>query len=111
MDARTDKKWAEVLQYAWEHAICEGPHKDYKYLQNAFVACFNDHEERAEKGTTWSFGGVAFSNHNCIVFSNMISRALLFNESGYKGPRLNDEQLKRLKGSLYSIVSQYMRRS
>ena len=53
MDARTDKKWAEILQYAREHATGEGMHKGYRWLQDAFEEYFNDHEERVEKGTMW----------------------------------------------------------
>ena len=46
MDARTDEKWAEILQYAREHATGVGMHTGYKWLQDAFEAYFNNHEER-----------------------------------------------------------------
>ena len=36
MDDRTNKKWAEILQYAKEHATGEGNHIGYKWLQDAF---------------------------------------------------------------------------
>ena len=42
MDARTDEKWAEILQYAREHATGEGSHKGYRWLQDAFEEYFND---------------------------------------------------------------------
>ena len=84
MDARTDEKWAEILQFAREHATGEGSHKGYRWLQDAFEEYFNDHEERVEKGTMWSFGGQSFSDH-------------------YEGPRLNDEQFEKLTDTLQYI--------
>lgn len=103
MDARTDEKWAEILQYAREHATGEGSHKGYRWLQDAFEEYFNDHEERVEKGTMWSFGGQSFSDHNRTVFAAQIARALRYNEGGYEGPRLNDEQFEKLTDTLQYI--------
>ena len=103
MDARTDKKWAEILQYAREHATGKGNHKGYRWLQDAFEEYFNDHEERVEKGTMWSFGGQSFSDHNRTVFAAQIARALRYNEGGYEGPRLTDEQFEKLTDTLQYI--------
>ena len=103
MDARSDKKWAKILQYAWEHATGEGMHKGYRWLQDAFEEYFLDHEERVEKGTMWSFGGQSFSDHNRTVFAAQIARALRYNEGGYEGPRLNDEQFEKLTDTLQYI--------
>ena len=50
MDARTDEKWAEILQYAREHATGEGSHKGYRWLQDAFEEYFNDHAEYFDEG-------------------------------------------------------------
>jgi hypothetical protein len=104
MDARTDKKWAEILKYAREHATGDGMHKGYKWLQDAAEDYFQDHEERVEKGTTYSFGGASFSEHNRTVFFAQIARALRFNEGGYEGPRLTSEQFDKLRGTLQYIV-------
>ena len=95
MDARSDKKWAEVLQYAREHATGEGMHQGYRWLQDAYEEYFNDHEERVEKGTMWSFGGQSFSDHNRTVFR--------YNENGYEGPRLSNEQFEKLTDTLQYI--------
>ena len=103
MDARTDQKWAEILQFAREHATGEGMHKGYRWLQDAFEEYFNDHEERVEKGTMWSFGGASFSDHNRTVFAAQIARALRYNEHGYEGPRLTDEQFEKLTDTLQWI--------
>lgn len=103
MDARTDKKWAEILDYARQHATGEGPHKGYKWLQDAYEEYFNDHEERVERGTMPSFGGVSFSDHNRTVFAAQIARALRYNEHGYEGPRLTDEQFEKLTDTLQYI--------
>lgn len=103
MDAGTDKKWAEILQYAHEHATGEGSHKGYKWLHDAFEEYFNDHEERVEKGTMPSFGGASFSDHNRTVFAAQIARSLRYNENGYEGPRLTDEQFEHLTDTLQWI--------
>ncbi len=103
MDARTDEKWAEILQYAREHATGEGSHKGYRWLQDAFEDYFKDHEERVEKGTMPSFGGVSFSDHNRTVFAAQIARSLRYNENGYEGPRLTDEQFEHLTDTLQWI--------
>ena len=103
MDARTDTKWAEVLQYAREHATGEGMHQGYRWLQDAFEENFRDHEERVEKGTMPSFGGASFSDHNRTVFAAQIARSLRYNENGYEGPRLSNEQFEKLTDTLQFI--------
>ncbi len=103
MDARTDKKWAEILQYAREHATGKGLHKGYRWLQDAYEEYFNDHEERVEKGTMMSFGGASFSDHNRTVFAAQIARSLRYNENGYEGARLTDEQFEKLTDTLQYI--------
>ncbi len=103
MDARTDEKWAEILQYAREHATGEGMHKGYKWLQDAFEDYFEDHEQCVEKGTMPSFGGASFSDHNRTVFAAQIARSLRYNENGYEGARLTDEQFEKLTDTLLYI--------
>lgn len=103
MDAMADKKWAEILQYAREHATGEGSHKGYRWLQDAYEEFFNDHEERVEKGKMWSFGGASFSKHNRTVFAAQIARALRYNEQGYEGPRLTNDQFEKLTDTLQWI--------
>ena len=103
MDARNDEKWAEILKYAREHATGEGSHTGYRWLQDAFEEYFNEHEERVEKGTMYSFGGQSFSDHNRTVFAAQIARALRYNEGGYEGPRLTDEQYDKLLDTLQWI--------
>ena len=103
MDARTDQKFAEILQYAWEHATGTGMHKGYRWLQDAYEEYFTEHEKRVEQGTMWSFGGASFSEHNRTVFAAQIVRSLRYNENGYEGPRLNDEQFEKLTDTLQHI--------
>lgn len=103
MDARIDDKWAEILQYAKEHATGEGMHKGYRWLQDAFEDYFENHENRVEAGTMWSFGGQSFSEHNRTVFAAQIARALRYNEHGYEGTRLTDKQFEKLTDTLQYI--------
>ena len=50
-----------------------------------------------------SFGGQSFSDHNRTVFAAQIARALRYNEGGYEGPRLTDEQFEKLTDTLQYI--------
>lgn len=101
-----DKKWAEILQYAREHATGVGLHKGFRWLQDAFDEYFNAHETRVEEGRMWSFGGLSFSEHNRTVFAAKIARSLRYNENGYTGPRLTDEQYDKLTDTLQYIKDQ-----
>lgn len=103
MDARTDKKFAELLQYAQEYARGEGSHKGYRWLQDAFEDYFEYHEQRVEKGIMASFGGMSFSDCNRKTFAAQIARSLRFNENGYEGATLTDEQWEKLKDTLQYI--------
>jgi hypothetical protein len=98
-----DKKWAEVLQYAREHATGQGMHGCYKWLQDAFNEYFDEHERRVEAGTWNSFGGAEWSDHNRMVFAAQIARSLRYNENGYEGPRLTNEQFEKLTNTLQWI--------
>jgi len=98
-----DKKWDEILDYAKQHATGKGSHKGFRWLQDAYEEYFNDHEERVEKGTMPSFGGASFSDHNRTVFAVQIARSLRYNENGYEGPRLNNEQFEKLTDTLQWI--------
>ncbi len=99
-----DKKWSDILQFAREHATGEGNHKGYRWLQDAFEEYFNAHETLVEEGRMWSFGGDSFSDHNRTVFAAKIARSLRYNENGYKGPRLTDEQFDKLIDTLSWIT-------
>ena len=51
----------------------------------------------------WSFGGASFSDHNRTVFAAQIARSLRYNDNGYEGPRLTDEQFEKLTDTLQWI--------
>ena len=98
-----DKKWAEVLQYAREHATGKGMHGGYKWLQDAFNEYFDEHERRVEAGTWNAVGGAEWGEHNRTVFAAQIARSLRYNENGYDGPRLTNEQFEKLTDTLQWI--------
>ena len=50
-----------------------------------------------------SFGGASFSDHNRTVSAAQIARSLRYNENGYEGPRLTDEQFKKMTDTLQYI--------
>ena len=66
------QKWAEVLDYALQHATGQGSRTGFRWLQDAFNEYFQAHEEAVENGTCASFGGQSFSQHNRDVLAEKI---------------------------------------
>jgi len=97
-----DKKWAEVLDYAQQHATGQGSRTGFRWLEDAFNEYFQEHEEAVENDTCTSFGGQSFGQHNREVMAEKICLEL---GDHFGGQHLIDEdQEKRLKESLGKIV-------
>ena len=97
-----DKKWAEVLNYARQHATGQGSRTGFRWLQDSFNEYFQAHEQAVEKGTCASFGGQSFGQHNREVMAGKICLEL---GNHFGGQHLiNEDQEKRLKESLVKIV-------
>lgn len=98
----TDKdmkdKWAEVLNFATEHATKKGMHTDINRLEDSF----NEYLAMTEKTPCYGFGGQPGSPHNRQVLAERIVLAL----GPFVGGRhiLDEQQLQKLKESLGDIV-------
>lgn len=102
METNLEQKWAEILDYAQQHATGQGSRTGFRWLEDAFNEYFQAHEEAVEKGTCASFGGQSFSQHNKDVLAEKICLTL----GQHVGGRhlIDEEQEKRLKESLVKIV-------
>lgn len=97
------EKWAEVLDYAREHATGTGIHKGYKWLQDAY----EDYLEMSEEVGGYNMGGQKGSDHNRTVLAGKIGRAMRYSydkEYGKVRIDLNDEQIDKLTDTLQWIV-------
>lgn len=99
-----DKKWAEVLDYATQHAKDDGLRKGLPWIRDAFNEYFNLHEQEVEADRAMSFGGQSGSLHNREVMAEQI-RLELGHHIGGRGI-IDEAQEARLKKSLDYIVSE-----
>lgn len=97
-----EKKWAEVLDYATQHAKGEGLRKGLPWIRNAFNEYFDLHENEVEAGRAMSFGGQSGSTRNREVMAEII----LLELGPHIGSKyiLTQEQENSLKKSLDFIV-------
>lgn len=96
-------KWAEVLDYAREHATGKGLHIGYKWLHDAF----EEYLDMSEEVGGYNMGGQKGSEHNRIVLAGKIGRAMRYSydkEYGKVRIDLNDEQIDKLTDTLQWIV-------
>jgi len=96
------EKWAEVLDYAREHATGTGMHKGYKWLQDAY----EEYLEMSEEVGGYNMGGQKGSEHNRTVLAGRIARAMRYSyekEYGKVHIDLNDEQIDKLTETLQYI--------
>lgn len=98
-----NKKWAEVLDYALQHATGRGSRTGFRWLEDAFNEYFQMHENAVEKGTCASFGGQSYSLHNREVLAGMICLKLGYHVGGQH--LIDDNQEEKLKESLDKIVN------
>ena len=97
------EKWAEVLDYAREHATGTGMHKGYKWLHDAF----EEYLEMSEEVGGYNMGGQPGSDHNRTVLAGRIARAMRYSydkEYGKVHIDLNDEQIDKLTDTLQWII-------
>lgn len=97
------EKWAEVLDFAREHATGTGMHKGYKWLQDAY----EEYLEMSEEVGGFNMGGQLGSDYNRTVLAGRIARAMRYSydkEYGKVRIDLNDEQIDKLTDTLQWIV-------
>lgn len=93
-----NEKWAELLDYAKQHATGEGLHRGYNWLKDAF----NEYLNMSDSTPGYGMGGQPGSQHNREVLAERICLEL-GNHVG--GQHLIDEnQEARLIATLTDIV-------
>lgn len=93
-----NEKWAELLDYAKQHATGEGLHRGYNWLKDAF----NEYLNMSDSTPGYGMGGQPGSQHNREVLAERICLKL-GNHVG--GQHLIDEnQEARLIATLTDIV-------
>lgn len=97
-DKEMNEKWAEVLDFATQHATKKGLHTGVKWLEDSF----NEYLEMTDKTPSYGIGGQPGSLHNREVLAKRIVLAL----GPFVGGRhvLDEQQLTKLKNSLNDIV-------
>lgn len=95
---KINKKWAELLDYAHQHATGEGLHKGYRWLQDSF----NEFIDLSDKVPGYGMGGQPGSMHNREVLAEKILLKLGNHIGG--DHVLTEMQELRLKESLIRIA-------
>lgn len=92
-------KWAELLDYAKQHATGEGFHRGYNWLRDSF----NEYLDMTDATPGYGMGGQPGSQHNREVLAEKILLKLGHHIGG--DGVITDEQEARLKESLAEVVS------
>lgn len=94
-----DEKWAEVLDFAKQHATKQGMKTGIKWLEDSF----NEYLALSDATPGYGMGGQPGSKHNREVLAERICLKLGNHAGG--DHTITDEQEARLKESLTSIVA------
>lgn len=98
MSEKIKEKWAEVLDFATQHATKQGSRTGIKWLEDSF----NEYLDMSDETPGYGMGGQPGCIHNREVLAGKIVLAL--------GPfvggshELDEDQIARLKESLKGIV-------
>lgn len=98
-EAEIKDKWAELLDYAKQHATGEGLHRGYNWLRDAF----NEYIIMSDEVLGYGMGGAPGSKHNREVLAEKICLVLGNHVLGQH--LLNEEQEAKLKKALDQVVS------
>lgn len=99
MKQKIDEKWAEVLDFAKQHATKQGMRTGIKWLEDSF----NEYLTLSDATPGYGMGGQPGSMHNREVLAERILLKLGNHIGGDHA--ITDEQEARLKKSLDSIVN------
>ena len=99
MKQKIDEKWAEVLDFAKQHATKQGMRTGIKWLEDSF----NEYLALSDATPGYGMGGQPGCMHNREVLAERILLKLGNHIGGDHA--ITDEQEARLKKSLDSIVN------
>lgn len=94
-----NEKWAELLDYAKQHATGEGLHRGYNWLKDAF----NEYLNMSDSTPGYGMGGQPGSQHNREILAEKICLEL----GNHVGGRhfINEGQEAKLRQTLNEIVA------
>ena len=99
MEKQIPEKWAELLDFAMQHATMQGMQTGMRWLEDSF----NEYLELTDRTPGYGMGGQPGSMHNREVLAEKILLKLGHHIGG--DGIINHDQEARLKKSLDSIVS------
>ncbi len=99
MKDNINEKWAEVLDFAKQHATKQGNRTGIKWLEDSF----NEFLKLSDETPGYGMGGQPGSMHNREVLAERICLALGNHVGGQHA--ITEEQEARLKESLADIVN------
>jgi len=94
-----NEKWAELLDYAKQHATGEGLHRGYNWLRDAF----NEYLEMSDNTPGYNMGGQPGSIHNREVLAERVCLELGYHVGGRH--LIHEGQEAKLRRTLDDIVS------
>ena len=93
-----NEKWAELLDYAKQHATGEGLHRGYNWLKDAF----NEYLNMSDSTPGYGMGGQPGSMHNREVLAEKVCLELGYHVGGRH--LIDENQEAKLKATLQHIV-------
>lgn len=94
-----NEKWAELLDFAKQHATGEGLHRGYNWLRDAF----NEYLGLSDSTPGYGMGGQPGSQHNHQVLAEKICLELGNHVGGHH--LINESQEDKLRKTLAEIVA------
>ena len=94
--------WQDLIETSKQYATGKGMQSGFRWLEDAFNECFEEHESLVESGKMSSFGGPTGSLHNREVLMGKILAEL---GNGVGGQHvLNEKELQELKKGLQNVI-------
>lgn len=94
-----NEKWAELLDFAKQHATGEGFHRGYTWLRDAF----NEYLDMSDNTPGYGMGGQPGSQHNREVLAEKICLELGNHVGGHHV--IDESQEAKLRQTLTEIVA------
>ncbi len=98
-----NEKWADLLDYAKQHATGEGLHRGYNWLKDAF----NEYLNMSDSTPGYGMGGQPDSMHNREVLAEKVCLELGYHVGGRH--LIDADQEAKLRQTLNDIVADQSR--
>ncbi len=98
-----NEKWAELLDYARQHATGEGFHRGYNWLRDAF----NEYMDMSDNTPGYGMGGQPGSIYNRKVLAERVCMELGYHVGGRQ--LVDEAQEAKLRATLDEVVADHGR--